>query len=209
MNFAKPVSNQKVWSIKIKGLTGILYSNEEAMVTTPPKDRKMDWVEYGQMYWLEKAHLNSDGICIIPDMWIKKAAIRSQKSTAVPIKTKTGGSKSNMKEYITACLFGDKSLIYKDEKLTIPYMKDDLKQFSKGVNRGTMSAPKKVMCIRPIVETPWVSDLKITDLEGVLTDEQLYTIYYWVGRRNGFGDWRIERGGSYGAFDVLAIEQIS
>jgi hypothetical protein len=176
------------------------------MTTTPPKTRGEDWAAHEQKFWLNKAHLNDEGQCIIPDMWPKKASIKSQSQAGVPIKPVGARSaKETLKNYLTSCAFFDKSVIYKDPAMKKPMTKDDLKQFSKGVNRGTVSAPKKVIVVRPEVVAPYYASIHLTDLEGKLTAENIAEIFIWIGTRNGFGDWRMERGGSYGAFEVIDL----
>lgn len=196
----------KHWIVKIKGLTDILYNNEAAMVITPKKARAVSYEEHEQQYWLNKGHYDEKEQCILPDMWFKKSAIASQGQSAVPIKPPNGRKANDtLKNYLTAAVVFMPTVVYKDAELTVPYMKKDLAQYSKGVNRGTPSSPKKVIVVRPAVVTPWHGTIDFTDLEGKLTLENIYEIFQWAGTRNGLGDWRMQRGGQYGAYQVVDI----
>lgn len=195
----------RTWKVHIEGITPILFNNESAMVLNPKKERSMSYEEFEEKYWLNKAHLSHEGNVLLPSTWFKKAMIVSQAKSAVPIQPKTSRSKmETLKNYLTASVFIEDSLVTIDGKVLT---KEGLIKFAKGVNRGTPSQPKKVITIRPSCPHNWKATVTFTDTEGGLTLENIYEIFAWIGSRNGLGDWRVSRGGTFGMFKVVDIEE--
>jgi len=201
------MSVSKVFTINVEGITPILFNNEQAMVTIPKKDRKESYPDHEQAYWLHKAHLNSKDECYISSMWIFKTLITSQKTDNVPIKPSSATrAKATLQNTFVSCAYCDDAIVYKDDRMTTPVMKDDLVQFAKGVNRGTYSAPKKVIVVRPM--TPgqsWYSKFTVTSTDNSITKEHIEEIFEWSGLRNGMGDWRPQRGGRNGMYRLLNV----
>jgi hypothetical protein len=191
----------KVYYVKVSGLTPILQNNEQAMLTTPKKDRKTSYEEHEQQYWLNKAFINAADQVYIPEMWPFKTMVSSQRQDACAIKPASARrNTATLKDSIISGIYCEDSVIYKDESLTTPLMKTDLKQFLKGVNRGTPQSPKKVIVVRPMTPPVWFAKFKIVVTDATILKEHVEEIFKWAGTRNGLGDWRPQRGGRYGIY---------
>lgn len=94
----------------------------------------------------------------------------------------------------------------KDEKELVPKLvpatEDNLYQHK------CMVSPQgkgKVLCIRPMINMPWevYIDIKITDES--IKEKDVIECLSWAGNYNGVGDWRPQKGGIYGRYNVRTI----
>ena len=98
----------------------------------------------------------------------------------------------------------DAQMVFKDSKNFEKFKKNPENRFRKAVKVGT----SKVMRTRPKVPADWTSTVTV-ELDCTELDvEDLEKFFEVGGKRIGLGDWRPQKYGSFGKFEVVAVREI-
>lgn len=187
-----------VLGIRLDGVTPLLINKDDILYLHPElvKTKDESYIEHEERIWRDKAHVNGKDEIIFPDTWIRKMLIASQASAAYPIKPPGArGARATMKPYFTSGILVDNSVISNGKPIT----KKRLVAFPKMVSP---QGKGKVLCIRPMVQLPWEVKIEITVTVDMIRPEHIVESLAWAGKYNGAGDWRPQKGGMYGTFNV-------
>ncbi len=186
--------------VTLKGVTPLLHNRDDIMFGHEDlkKTKQESYEEHEIRIWKDKAHVNKDGQLIFPDTWIRKMLISSQGLTANPIKPPNASRKTmTMKPYFVSGILVDSTIIC--NKKGKPVVLKDLEPMYKMVSP---QGKGKVLCIRPMIPAEWQVTVSITLTVEMVRDEHILESLAWAGTFNGAGDWRPQKGGNYGIFDV-------
>jgi len=186
--------------LKIKGKSPMLQNRDSIMYdkSVEPRNTKSEsYEEYEERIWRKKAHYNDDGIVVCPYQWIRKGLIASQALSANPIKPPNArrNSATLKQNFISGIIITENfPIIGRDGPVT----EKDLVEF-----RCMVSPQKgKVLCIRPMIQLPWYIDIEIYISDSTISEKNVLECMEWCGHFNGIGDWRPQKGGIYGMFDI-------
>ena len=188
-------------NIVIKGLTPLLMNRDSIMFddSVEPRNTKTEtYPQFEERIWRQKAHTNDEGVIIFPAIWLRKALIASQGLNANPIKPPNArrASATLKQNFVSGIMIMDNYPIIgtKGKPITI----DDL------VPHKCMVSPQKgkVLCIRPQILLPWSVDIVLEISDLAISEQNVLECLRWVGRYNGVGDWRPQKGGMFGGFEI-------
>jgi len=188
--------------IHLRGITPLLMNRDDIVILDPAmkKQKNEDYIEHQERVWKRKAHYNPDnsGNIIIPDTWIRKSLIASQGLNANPIRPPNSKkARDTMKTYFVSAILVDNSNIFYENKLLT---ENDLIPFKKMVSP---QGKGKVLCIRPMIKAGWEIKTEILACDDMIRQEHLYEALEWAGSFNGMGDWRAQKGGLFGRFEII------
>lgn len=191
--------------VEFTGLTGLLQNRDDIRITSPElaKTKAESYDQHEERIWKEKAHWSPDTTprhVLFPAIWIRKMLIASQRQNADPIRPASSrmAKDSLIKHYTGGILLTDDPIVmYKDK----PVLDGDLVPFKK------MVSPQKgkVLCIRPMIPLGWTVRAEINILNEQIRPEYIIQSLNWAGVYNGCGDWRVEKGGNFGMFQVKLV----
>ena len=102
-----------------------------------------------------------------------------------------------MKTYfISAILVDNSNITFNGKPITV----DDLVPFKKMVSP---QGKGKVLCIRPMIKIGWEIKTDIIACDDMIRQEHIYESLEWAGSFNGIGDWRAQKGGLFGRFEII------
>ena len=160
-----------------------------------PRLEKETHDAYEKRTWRERMHCLPDGRIILPPMPFKFGLTTTAKYIKMPV---PGDKKGTWTKHFEAGL-----LI--TEPIVLPNQKDEVagEWFvvpSDGKRSGTTRVPR-CFCVIP----EWEGDLKVVVLDIQITEDVLTTHFEEMGKFNGIGRFRPEKGGYYGRFEVVGV----
>jgi hypothetical protein len=185
--------------LHIIGVTPLLQNRDDLNITDPSakKTKNESYEEHEERVWRQKAHYNVDKQVIFPNTWIRKSLIASQGRNGNPIKPANSRKASDtlLRHFISGVMVDD-SVIRLNGK---PITEKELVSFKKMVSP---QGKGKVLCIRPMIPIGWELDIEILIIDEMIRSEHVIQSLEWAGKFNGVGDWRPQKGGVYGMFEV-------
>ena len=187
--------------VTINGLTPLLMNRDSIMFdgSVEPRNTKTEtYPEYEERIWRDKAHTNKEGVVIFPAVWLRKALIASQGLNANPIKPPNArrASATLKQNFVSGIMIMDNYPIIgaKGKPITV----EDLVPYK------CMVSPQKgkVLCIRPQILLPWSVNVLLEISDSVISEKNVLECLKWAGRYNGVGDWRPQKGGMFGGFEI-------
>lgn len=173
--------------VKIKGLTPLLQNNPSG------EDFDAQWAEKmatndEQRQVLKKLYVKPDGTICQPATHIERTLCEAAKK----IKMKGSGKATYSK------IFGSMVSV---SPVLIPHKSQEY-----SINKTTVVIPStkgRVLCCRPMLEN-WFLEFTISFEDEIpeAVIEQALTI---AGKYSGLGDWRPQKGGKYGKFEVVSF----
>jgi hypothetical protein len=157
------------------------------------KQKGEDGYSHQMRIYKLKCEYNLAGNIIISAAHIKKAMSYSQGQNCHPIRPK-GVSKRN------ATLSRILPAVFVDDVVT-KYTEADLGHFDSMVCISTGMKKSSVVNVRPQL-SKWEAELTMTIASDLIGREEILDMLQWCGTFCGLGDWRPERGGNFGRFDV-------
>jgi hypothetical protein len=193
-------------AVKVRGVSPLLMNRDDLRMLDPEKYSKRRGEEYIDMeerIWRDKAHFESTGgdnpKAVLRDVWVKRSLLASQKQSGCPIAPPGSRKKTDsLRNYFVSGVLIHDSHIILDGK---PVTKKDLVPFKAMVRPQKTGG--KICCIRPMIPTGWTATIKIIITDEAIKNEDIIKCLEWVGVYNGIGDWRVERGGQFGRFEVF------
>ena len=185
--------------VHFTGVSALLQNRDDVLIldSSLKKEKSESWEEHEMRIWKNKAHYNTKGEVICPNTWIRKALIASQNQNANPIRPANSRKATDtLRTYFVAGIMVDDAVMTLKNK---PVTEKDLTPFKKMVSP---QGKGKVLCIRPMIPAGWEVKTEIMILDDMIRPEQIYECLSWAGRFNGFGDWRPQKGGVFGIYDV-------
>lgn len=196
--------------VKIHGISPLLMNRDDLKMLDPKKYSKARGEEYIDMeerIWRDKAHYDDmsgeNPKVVLRDVWIKRALLASQKQSGCPIAPPGSRKKTDsLRNYFVAgVLIQDTTIQQNGKDIT----KNDLVPFKAMVRPQKTGG--KICCIRPMIPTGWEATIKIIITDEAVKDEDIVKCLEWVGIYNGVGDWRVERGGQFGRFEIIYSQE--
>lgn len=158
-----------------------------------PKLPKETHDAYERRTWRERCHYLPDGSIFIPQMAFKFAYTSTAKFLGLQI---PGKGKSTYTKHFEAG-------ILVTEPIILPDKKDDVAgEWFHVPADGKRGGSTRVMKCFPVVQK-WEGNLKVTILDDTITKDVLLQHTEEMGRFNGVGRFRPEKGGFYGRFEVM------
>lgn len=175
-------------NVKIKGITPLLQNN------FLQSDFERQWsekkaVDPNGKEVLHKLYINKEGLICQPSVHIEKAMADAAKK----IKVKGNGKATYSK------LFGSMVTV---SPLLVPHKNQEYQIHSSTiVNPSTKG---RSICYRPLIDD-WTLEFDIffEDEIPAVVVEQALTL---AGKYNGLGDWRPQKGGKFGKFEVVSFK---
>jgi hypothetical protein len=185
--------------VHFTGVSPLLQNRDDVLIldSSLKKTKNESYEEHEERVWKNKAHYNVKGEIICPNTWIRKALIASQNQNANPIRPANSRKATDtLRTYFVAGIMVDDAVMTFKGK---PITEKDLIPYKKMVSP---TGKGKVLCIRPMIQIGWEIKTDIIVLDDMIRAENIYECFAWAGRFNGFGDWRPQRGGIFGIYDV-------
>lgn len=186
--------------VHLRGVTPLLQNRDDVLVLDPSlgKNKNESYEERENRIWAKKAHFNDKGQVIFPNTWMRKSLIASQGMNASPIRPANSRKATDtMKPYFISAILVDDSLITLNG---VPVVEGTLVPFKKMVSP---QGKGKVLCIRPMIPAGWEVETEIITCDSMIRPEHIYDSLEWAGQFNGAGDWRAQKGGLFGRFEVV------
>lgn len=178
--------------VSIKGVAPLSQSRYH---DTPKLDGESN-EDYDKRTWREKCNADSDGNVFVPAMAFKQAMDTSAKRLAIP---DPDNKRANLTKYFVSDVICEGNLpigIHKDE---IPCIK-----FLANVD-GVRGSGKRVP--RTIPQTQeWGGQTSFLIMEEKIKPEIFEKVLRSAGRSIGVGQFRAEKGGLNGRFDVVSVK---
>lgn len=188
-------------SFKLKSLidSPILFNRRSFMIDimkdpSLKKQKGEDDYTHQLRIFKKKAEYDLDGHILILGGHFKKAFQYSQGQNCHPIAPK-GVSKrnANLNKLLPALFIED---------IKTNYTADDLVSFDQLVCIQNGMKKSSVLSCRPMLKK-WEGTLNITSCSDLIGPEEVIDMLQWCGILCGIGDWRPERGGKFGRFEVI------
>jgi hypothetical protein len=129
---------------------------------------------------------------------MRKSLISSQGMNANPIRPSNSRKVTDtMRPYFISAILVDDAVITLNGK---PVVESTLVPFKKMVSP---QGKGKVLCIRPMIPAGWEVITEIITCDDMIREEHIYESLTWAGQFNGAGDWRAQKGGLFGRFEVV------
>jgi len=182
-----------VFDVRLVGKTPILQHNPRVILMeeewkkehgrnlVPPAELSAEWSTYR----------NEEGHLCIPEKWIRGALRNAAKRTKI---------KGQRGKTAASTIMGAIQI----EPLLIPLYRDGkpIKDYELH-SEWVVVQRSRVLRVRPMIKTPWTAEFKLfyNSLIGAIEPGSIKRILEMTGQI-GIGDWRPERGGIYGTYDV-------
>jgi hypothetical protein len=148
--------------------------------------------EYDKRTWREKCNYDDDGMVFVPAMAFKKALDAAASRLAIP-------DPDNRRARMTKYFVSD---VIPESNLEIGIHKDSIPFVVIGADRGE---GKRVPSIIPQVQD-WGGTVTFMVMEDKVRPEIFEKVFRAAGRSIGVGQFRAEKGGLNGRFDVVKIK---
>ena len=156
--------------------------------------------DYDQRTWREKANHDEDGIVFVPAMAFKQANDLAAKRLAIP---DPDNKRANFTKYFVSDVICERNL-------SIGIHKDKMPSVTINANvDGVRGSGKRVP--RTFPQTPtWGGETSFIVMEEKIKPEILERVLTTAGRSIGVGQFRPERGGLNGRFEIvkMTVEKI-
>lgn len=145
--------------------------------------------------WREKGHYNADGVAFIPPLAFKSALARAAQMLAIPIPGK--GKQLYTKHFLSGVMCTD--------PLSLGVKKDDVQPQWISMDGQGRKGGMGVMKAFPHFEK-WAGTIAIHILDETITEEIFERVLREAGNFVGIGQFRPEKGGYFGRFEVVKIK---
>jgi hypothetical protein len=151
---------------------------------------------YDKRTWREKANYDSNGIVFVPAMAFKQAMDIAAKRLAIP---DPDNKRANFSKYFV-------SDVICEANLSIGIHKDDMPSVTISANvDGVRGSGKRVP--RTFPQTPeWGGATSFLIIEEKITHTIFERVLAYAGRSIGVGQFRPEKGGLNGRFDIESVK---
>lgn len=152
--------------------------------------------DYDQRTWREKANHDAEGIVFVPAMAFKQAMDLAAKRLAIP---DPDNKRANFTKYFV-------SDVICENNLSIGIHKNDMPSITINANvDGVRGSGKRVP--RTFPQTPeWQGTTSFIIMEEKIKPEIFERVLTTSGRSIGVGQFRPERGGLNGRFDIVKVK---
>lgn len=151
---------------------------------------------YEKRTWREKCNYNGDGIVFVPAMAFKQAMDIAAKRLAIP---DPDNKRANFSKYFV-------SDVICESHLSIGIHKDDMPSVTISANvDGVRGSGKRVPRTFPQT-TEWGGTTSFLIIEEKITHAIFERVLSYAGRSIGVGQFRPEKGGLNGRFDIEKIK---
>jgi hypothetical protein len=148
--------------------------------------------------WREKCNYDSDGVVFVPAMALKQAVDTAAKRLAIP---DPDNKRANLTKYFVSDVICESNLsigVHKDEMPSVTINAD-----SEG-KKGSM-ATKRVPRILPQI-SEWEGQTSFLIMEEKIKEDMFKKVLAVAGQSIGVGQFRPERGGLNGRFEIKGIK---
>jgi hypothetical protein len=166
------------------------------------KQHETDWLDgesnddFDKRTWREKANFDSDGVVYIPAMAFKQAMDTAAKRLAIP---DPDNKRANLTKYFV-------SDVICEGNLSIGVKKDDMPKVRISANvDGVRGSGKRVPRTFPQI-SEWGGKTSFLIMEEKIKPEIFEKVLRTAGQSIGVGQFRAEKGGLNGRFEVTNIK---
>lgn len=187
----------KVYDLSLKSLTPMLYSRPyEHEVAKEPRETHE---AYEKRTWSFKAHANSDGLIVIPAIFLRNALRETAQYLGEQI---PGKGKSTFTKHFNSGIG-----VYDDAVLKIK--REDLKPLAMFVPAdGKHGGGRRVWKFFPKIDK-WSASFRVHVIDEIITEDILERHAQNAGLYKGFGSRRPANGGEFGRFELVSIKAVS
>lgn len=160
-----------------------------------PKDDKESHDAYEKRTWPEKAHYDDKGVAYIPPMAFKGCITNAARMLSIPIPGR--GKSLYTKHFVSGIMITDCLSLGKTREEVVPQwlsMDGQGRKGGMGVMRGFPHFDK------------WEGTIDIHILDDTITKEVFERVLRESGNFVGVGQFRPEKGGYFGRFEVVSIK---
>jgi hypothetical protein len=152
--------------------------------------------EYDRRTWREKCNYDKNGVVFVPAMAFKQALDVAAKRLEIP-------DPDNKRAKMTKNFISD---VICEDHLSLGLKKDDMPSISINANvDGVRGSGKRVR--RQFPQTPeWGGKTSFLVVESKIKPEMFEKVIRYAGRSIGVGQFRPEKGGINGRFEVVKVE---
>lgn len=182
--------------VKIKGLAPL---SQSRMHDTPKLDGESH-AEHDARTWREKCNSDEDGIVFVPAMAFKQAMDTAAKRLAIP---DPDNKRANLTKYFV-------SDVICEANLSIGVHKDKMPSIRINANAdGQRGSGKRVLRTLPQIQE-WSGETSFLIMEEKVKPEIFERVLASAGRSVGVGQFRPEKGGLNGRFEIgsMKVEKI-
>lgn len=185
----------KTVKVKIEGISPLLFNRFKESSEMPPTMRKNTKKDYGtpRVQAEATAYKDDNGKLWMPSSWVKGAMQTIASDYTLP------SSRKSVKSVLGGCVRPSEEKLYFLEKYTIKNIEVD--------SRPVVIQRARVMKHRARLET-WSIECFLEIEDDILPIENVHEILGAAGRRSGFGDFRPQKGGQYGRYQIVGWEII-
>lgn len=182
--------------VSIKGLAPL---SQSKMHDAPKRDGESH-ADYDQRTWREKCNADQDGIVYVPAMAFKQAMDIAAKRLAIP-------DPDNKRANLTKFFVSD---VICEQNLSIGVHKEEMPCVRINANAdGVRGSGKRVLRTLPQIQE-WEGQTSFLVMEEKIKPEIFEKVLAAAGRSVGVGQFRPEKGGLNGRFEVakISVERI-
>lgn len=178
---------ERIYQISINGLTAIAFQRADFR---PPHGIKINHEEWEEENWLKKLYVNDKGDTLVPRKMVRAGLIRACSFSEL----KPPGRLRSFNSLMKTCIIVENDATLEFDNKTNP------KSWREYVTRGE----GKVLCVRPVIDTPWSFGVKIAVFDDKIKTEVMDDLFEVFGRVCGLGEAREYMG--YGRFRSTVTE---
>jgi hypothetical protein len=178
--------------VEIKGLAPL---SQSRMHQTDKLDGECN-EDFDRRTWREKCNYDSDGVVFVPAMAFKQAMDLAAKRLAIP---DPDNKRANLTKYFVSDVICESNLSIKVHKDKMPCI-----MISANVD-GVRGSGKRVARILPQIQE-WSGKTSFLVMEEKIKPEIFQKVLAAAGRSIGVGQFRPEKGGLNGRFEVSSIK---
>lgn len=179
-------------TVSIKGLAPL----SQSKMHDAPKNDGESHGEYDARTWREKCNYDSEGIVFVPAMAFKQAMDIAAKRLAIP---DPDNKRANMTKFFV-------SDVICENNMSIGIHKDEMPSIRINANSdGVRGSGKRVLRTLPQVQE-WKGETSFLIMEEKLKPEIFERVLKAAGMSIGVGQFRPEKGGLNGRFEVSKVK---
>lgn len=179
-------------TVQFTGVSPISFSG---VVQSPKRDKEAH-EDYERRTWMERAHVNQDGYCIIPPQFFKNCLSVTAKYLAMQIPGK--GKTTYTKHFEAGVLVV--------EPVVLDVKRDDLQgEWVHVPSDGKRGGTTRVWKCFPIIQN-WGGIVEFLVLDNTITSQAFSYHIQQAGKFIGLGRFRPRNNGYYGRFQVDDID---
>ena len=183
----------KTATVTLKSLTP--YNQSRQHFEPKADDGKEAHDDYEKRTWKSKAHYDQNDIAFIPPMAFKGALAKAASMLSIPIKGK--GKSLYNKHFVSGVMVSD--------ALTLGVKKDEVQPQCLSCDPQGRTGGRGGMRAFPHFEK-WGGTIDYVILDDTITKEVFERVLKESGNFVGIGQFRPEKGGYFGRFEIVEIE---